>query len=94
MSLEYTSSEMMSVTAARALENGPTLGTDKAKAVSAEAAETARLEARAYSEVLINHPNVQGVVELGALRDACNPALYLGSSEKQVQRARAWLIYE
>ena len=90
--LAATGGGIMAEPVARLL--APTLGTDKAKAVSAEAAETARLEARAYAEVLINHPNVQGVVEVGALRDACNPALYLGSSEKQVQRARAWLIYE
>ena len=88
--LAATGGGIMAEPVARLL--APTLGTDKAKAISAEAAETARLEARAYADVLSSHPDVQDIIDADALRDACNPALYLGSSEKQVTRARAWLI--
>ncbi len=69
----------------------PALGVEKAKAVSAEAAETSRHEARPYSEVLAEHPDVKGAVDPDALRNACDPALYLGSSTAQVMRAREWL---
>ncbi|QHD51366.1 adenylosuccinate lyase family protein [Vreelandella aquamarina] len=88
--LAATGGGIMAEPVARLL--APTLGTDKAKAISAEAAETARLEARAYADVLSSHPDVQDIIDADALRDACNPALYLGSSEKQVTRARAWLL--
>ncbi|TMU28423.1 adenylosuccinate lyase family protein [Halomonas sp. ATBC28] len=69
----------------------PILGADKAKAVSAAAAETSRLESRPYSDVLADHPDVKGVVGAEDLRNACNPALYLGSSAAQVLRAKEWL---
>ena len=69
----------------------PALGADKAKAVSAAAAETSRRESRPYAEVLADHPDVKGVVEAEALREACDPALYLGSSSAQVLRAKRWL---
>ncbi|MDP3535758.1 MAG: adenylosuccinate lyase family protein [Halomonas sp.] len=69
----------------------PLLGPDKAKAVSAAAAETSRREVRPYADVLAEHPDVIGVVGVTALRDACNPALYLGSSTAQVARAKKWL---
>ncbi len=69
----------------------PTLGVEKAKAVSAEAAETSRREARPYSEVLAEHPDVKGAVDTDALRNACDPALYLGSSTAQVRRTKKWL---
>lgn len=69
----------------------PALGTDRAKAVSAEAAETARQEARAYAEVLLTHPDVKGIIDPESLRKACDPALYLGSSIDQVLRTQKWL---
>ncbi len=68
-----------------------TLGVERAKAVSAEAAEVSRQEARPYSDVLANHPDVKGAVDPEALRNACDPALYLGSSAAQVTRAKKWL---
>ncbi|MGM0856931.1 MAG: class-II fumarase/aspartase family protein [Pseudomonadota bacterium] len=69
----------------------PSLGGDQAKAVSAEAAETARQEARPYADVLADHPDVKGSVDTDALRNACDPALYLGSSSAQVIRTQKWL---
>ncbi|RBI66642.1 adenylosuccinate lyase family protein [Vreelandella sulfidaeris] len=69
----------------------PTLGADRAKAVSAEAAETARLEVRAYADVLADQPEIKGIVDADALRKACDPALYLGSSSAQVIRTKKWL---
>lgn len=69
----------------------PQLGADKAKAVSAAAAETARHEARPYSDVLADHPEIKGIVDADALRKACDPALYLGSSSAQVVRTKKWL---
>lgn len=69
----------------------PTLGVERAKAVSAEAAEVSRQEARPYSDVLANHPDVKGAVDPEALRNACDPALYLGSSAAQATRAKKWL---
>ncbi|MCE8043959.1 adenylosuccinate lyase family protein [Halomonas daqingensis] len=72
----------------------PTLGQDAAKRISAEAAETARLQGVAYAEALQAHPELQGQVEAQALRQATDPALYLGSSQAQVRRAAAWLQRE
>lgn len=69
----------------------PQLGADKAKAVSAAAAETARQEARPYSEVLTDHPDIKGNIDTDALRKACDPGLYLGSSSAQVIRTKKWL---
>lgn len=69
----------------------PQLGADKAKAVSATAAETARHEARPYFDVLADHPEVKGNVDADALREACDPTLYLGSSSAQVVRTKKWL---
>tara|TARA_R110002051_G_scaffold30301_1_gene70084 strand:+ start:1668 stop:2996 length:1329 start_codon:yes stop_codon:yes gene_type:complete len=87
--LSATGGGIMAEPVARIL--APTLGTDRAKAVSAEAAETSRREARTYSDVLAHHPDVKGAVDPEALRNACDPALYLGSSAVQVMRARKWL---
>lgn len=87
--LAATGGGIMAEPVARLL--APALGTDRAKAVSAEAAETARQEARAYAEVLLTHPDVKGIIDPEALRDACDPALYLGSSIDQVLRTRKWL---
>ncbi|WP_431025113.1 class-II fumarase/aspartase family protein [Halomonas sp. H5] len=69
----------------------PILGQEAAKQVSAEAAETARQQGKAYAEVLASHPEVQGRVPPEALARATNPALYLGSSKRQVRRAITWL---
>lgn len=87
--LAATGGGIMAEPVARLL--APTLGVEKAKAVSAQAAETSRQEARPYSEVLAEHPEVKGAVDPDALRNACDPALYLGSSAAQVMRARKWL---
>ncbi|MFJ5536596.1 class-II fumarase/aspartase family protein [Vreelandella titanicae] len=87
--LAATGGGIMAEPVARLL--APTLGVEKAKVVSAEAAETSRREARPYSEVLAEHSDVKGTVDPDALRNACDPALYLGSSAAQVMRARKWL---
>lgn len=87
--LAATGGGIMAEPVARLL--APALGADSAKAVSAEAAETARREARPYADVLAHHPDVREAVDPEALRNACDPALYLGSSAAQVIRARKWL---
>ncbi|MFS8150219.1 adenylosuccinate lyase family protein [Vreelandella titanicae] len=87
--LAATGGGIMAEPVARLL--APTLGVEKAKAVSAEAAETSRREARPYSEVLAEHSDVKGTVDPDALSNACDPALYLGSSAAQVTRAKKWL---
>nr|WP_295713040.1 adenylosuccinate lyase family protein [uncultured Halomonas sp.] len=87
--LTATGGGIMAEPVARLL--APTLGVEKAKAVSAEAAETSRREARLFSDVLANHPDVKGSVDPEALRNACDPALYLGSSIEQVLRTKKWL---
>lgn len=73
----------------------PVLGQDAAKRISAEAAETARLQGIAYAEALEAHAEVKAAMgnrlEVEALRQATDPALYLGSSQAQVRRAMAWL---
>lgn len=70
----------------------PALGSARAKALSAEAAETARREQRPYADVLVEYPEVNEAVSADALRKACDPALYLGSSSQQVVRAKQWLV--
>ncbi|MGR4070160.1 adenylosuccinate lyase family protein [Halomonas sp. LR3S48] len=76
----------------------PVLGQDAAKRISAEAAETARLQGMPYAEALEAHAEVKAEIgdklEVEALRQATDPALYLGSSQAQVQRAIAWLQRE
>ena len=73
----------------------PVLGQDAAKRISAEAAETARLQGIPYAEALEAHDEVKaevnGKLDVEALRQATDPALYLGSSLAQVRRAMAWL---
>ncbi|QTP60696.1 adenylosuccinate lyase family protein [Billgrantia antri] len=73
----------------------PMLGQDAAKRISAEAAETARLQGIPYTEALEAHDEVKaevnGKLDVEALRQATDPALYLGSSLAQVRRAMAWL---
>lgn len=87
--LAATGGGIMAEPVARLL--APTLGVEKAKAVSAEAAETSRREARPYADVLAEHPDLKGAVDPDALRNACDPALYLGSSAAQASRAKKWL---
>ncbi|MCC5902170.1 MAG: adenylosuccinate lyase family protein [Halomonas sp.] len=91
--LAATGGGIMAEPVARLL--APTLGVDRAKAVSAEAAETARRESRAYfdvlTEALADDPDAKGAVDTDELRNACDPALYLGSSAAQVTRAKKWL---
>lgn len=70
----------------------PALGADKAKALSAEAAEHARHASRPYADVLAEYREVAGAVSRDALKKACDPALYLGSSSEQVKRTKRWLI--
>ena len=71
---------------------GSELGSDRAKVVSAEAAETARLENRPYADVLAEHPEIRDRVGPEQLREACEPSCYLGSSNDQVNRTKAWLM--
>lgn len=68
------------------------LGPERAKALSAEAAETSRLQARPYAEVLLEYPDVNHQLTPEELSRVCDPALYLGSSEEQVIRAKHWLF--
>ncbi|NIC07133.1 class-II fumarase/aspartase family protein [Billgrantia bachuensis] len=75
----------------------PVLGQDAAKRISAEAAETARFQGIPYTEALEAHAEIaqaHGQLDAEALRQATDPALYLGSSQAQVQRAIAWLQQE
>nr|WP_163501748.1 adenylosuccinate lyase family protein [Halomonas socia] len=69
----------------------PALGQDAAKRLSAEAAETARREGRAYAEVLAEHAEIKGQVAEDELARACDPGLYIGSSKQQVKRTVSWL---
>lgn len=70
----------------------PTLGPDAAKRISAEAAETARLQGVPYAEALAAHAEVQGNLTDDALARVTDPSLYLGSSRAQVARAADWLM--
>lgn len=70
----------------------PTLGPDAAKRISAEAAETARLQGVPYAEALVAHAEVQGNLTNDALARVTDPSLYLGSSRAQVARAADWLM--
>lgn len=70
----------------------PHLGADDAKAVSAEAAEISRRDTRPYADVLADHAKVKDQIDQVTLRKTCDPALYLGSSQQQVLRAKHWLI--
>lgn len=69
----------------------PALGTDAAKRISAEAAETARVQGIGYAQALSAHPEVRDRLDADSVAQATDPALYLGSSKYQVQRARVWL---
>ncbi|GEK48214.1 adenylosuccinate lyase family protein [Halomonas pacifica] len=69
----------------------PILGQDVAKRISAEAAETARRQGIPYAEALEAHPELQGQLAPEAVARATDPALYLGSSKRQVRRAITWL---
>jgi 3-carboxy-cis,cis-muconate cycloisomerase len=46
------------------------------------------------ADVLAEHPDINGQVDPAALRKACDPALYLGSSAAQVVRVEKWLESE
>ncbi|MDN6322843.1 MAG: adenylosuccinate lyase family protein, partial [Halomonas sp.] len=81
--LAATGGGIMAEPVARLLS--PQLGAEAAKAISAEAAETARLTGRPYAQVIAEHADIKGVVDATALRDACDPALYLGSGARQVE---------
>jgi len=70
----------------------PTLGPDAAKRISAEAAETARLQGVAYAAALNAHPEVQGQLDPEEVARVTDPSLYLGSSRAQVVRAAEWLM--
>ncbi|MBB3331687.1 3-carboxy-cis,cis-muconate cycloisomerase [Halomonas campaniensis] len=70
----------------------PTLGPDAAKRISAEAAETARLQGVAYAAALNVHPEVQGRLDPEEVARVTDPSLYLGSSRVQVARAAEWLM--
>lgn len=70
----------------------PYLGADAAKALSAEAAEISRRDKRSYADVLADHAKVKDQIDPVTLRKTCDPALYLGSSQQQVLRAKRWLV--
>ncbi|WP_302140510.1 class-II fumarase/aspartase family protein [Halomonas alkalicola] len=70
----------------------PTLGPDAAKRISAEAAETARLQGGGYAAALNAHPEVQGRLDPEQVARVTEPSLYLGSSRAQVARAAEWLM--
>lgn len=90
--LAATGGGIMAEPVARLL--APDLGPDAAKALSASAAEVARRQARPYvdvlNEALAEHRETVSVTH-EALREACDPTLYLGSSLRQVVRAVTWL---
>ena len=88
--LAVTGGGIMAEPVARLL--APTLGPETARSISAEAAETARLDSRAYADVLADYPEVCEQVSQEDLQAACDPAAYLGSSRQQVQRAKDWLM--
>ncbi|MGJ7459329.1 class-II fumarase/aspartase family protein [Halomonas sp. RA08-2] len=69
----------------------PTLGPDAAKRISAEAAETARLQGIPYATALNARPEVQGRLDPEAVARVTEPSLYLGSSRHQLTRALVWL---
>ncbi len=87
--LSATGGGIMAEPVARLLT--PALGAERAKAVSAEAAERARKQDRSYAEVLAEYADVANAVIQEALEKTCDPALYLGSSVAQVSRAKDWL---
>lgn len=70
----------------------PTLGPDAAKRISAEAAETARLQGMVYAAALNTHPEVQGRLDPDQVARVTDPSLYLGGSRAQVARAAEWLM--
>ena len=72
----------------------PVVGQAAAKRISAEAADTARLQGVSYAEALEAHPEVRGKLDPEALHRVTDPAFYLGSSQAQVRRAIAWLEAE
>ncbi|SHL20924.1 class-II fumarase/aspartase family protein [Halomonas caseinilytica] len=74
----------------------PHLGTEQAKALAAEAAEQARQQRIPYADSLealmvSRHGELSGEIGRADLEAVTDPALYLGSSQAQVDRARAWL---
>lgn len=89
-SLAATGGGIMAEPVAKLL--APTLGPDAAKRISAEAAETARLQGVAYAAALNAHPEVQGRLDPEEVACVTDPSLYLGSSRAQVARAAEWLM--
>lgn len=87
--LAITGGAIMAEPAARVLAS--VMGSDDAKRIAREAAETARRESRAYAEVLLAHEEVGGRIDADTLHDAVRVELYLGSSQAQVERALAVL---
>ncbi|WP_275286754.1 class-II fumarase/aspartase family protein [Halomonas elongata] len=74
----------------------PHLGAEQAKVLAAEAADQARRQGRDYAEVLeallaSRHGDLAAGIARVDLEAATDPALYLGSSQAQVSRARDWL---
>lgn len=82
--LALTGGAIMAEPVARVL--APALGSDAAKRVAREAADTARRQGRAYADALLAHDAVRGRVDAEALRTASDPTLYIGSSDAQVER--------
>ncbi|MBP5979599.1 MAG: adenylosuccinate lyase family protein [Halomonas sp.] len=88
--LAATGGGIMAEPVARLL--APHLGAEDAKALSAQAAEISRRDKRPYADVLADHAKVKDQIDPITLRKTCDPALYLGSSQQQVLRAKRWLI--
>lgn len=69
----------------------PIVGQEAAKQIAAEAADTARRTGASYARVLGEHTALKGRVEAGEIARVTDPALYIGSSKAQVERAAHWL---
>ncbi|SDL39840.1 3-carboxy-cis,cis-muconate cycloisomerase [Modicisalibacter muralis] len=82
--LAITGGAIMAEPAARVLT--PALGSDTAKRIAREAAETARHEGSEYAKALLAHGEVAGRIDAETLRAAVQPELYIGSSRAQVER--------
>ncbi|MES1936728.1 class-II fumarase/aspartase family protein [Salinisphaera hydrothermalis] len=62
------------------------MSTDRAKALAAQAAETARRDRCSYAEALLTLPAVAEAFDPERVRSAVDPAAYVGTSAAQVDR--------
>lgn len=87
--LEATGGGIMAESVARHLS--PIIGSDEAKRVSREAAETSRLSETPYADVLMQMSELKGVVDKNEVEAAAAPQSYIGSAHRQLETAIAWL---